>query len=143
MQHQDSILQLLKQITEMIDLIRQKGGDLSGKMTPEAIQDFNKLKESVALFNAANRKGFQDANIDIETLKKQVQVSDVVSEEDKRLLGEVGRVEKNLKEAKISLDKKTKQDQETLKLNKDTKQKMKERRKSFKSIGGDKKWIPL
>lgn len=143
MQHQDVIQRLLKQITEIIELIQQKAGNLSGKIAPEAIPDFNKLKESVALFKAANQKGFRDANIDIGALKNGIQESEVVSEADKLLLEDVNKVQKNLTQVRSLLEKKEKQNAEALESNKEHKQKMKERRKSFKSIGGDKKWIPL
>ncbi|MBA2369022.1 MAG: hypothetical protein H0V82_08375 [Candidatus Protochlamydia sp.] len=135
---------LLGQVAEMIQLIQNHKGPISDNVTPRVKEEIERLESAIAIFEEANQKSFEEANINIESMRLDASRSTSLGEKDKQLLQrarEIERDAKNLQAANSQIIEKTKKNNAE---SKDTlKEQIKERRKRFKPLGGSKNWIPL
>ncbi|KIC71165.1 hypothetical protein DB44_EN00020 [Candidatus Protochlamydia amoebophila] len=135
---------LLSQITEILHKIQNHDGSISNNLTPQIIEEIERLESAIALFNDVNQKTFQDANIDVENLKIDSSRSHMISDKDKRVLKQAQEIEKDAKKLQFAFSKIMERGQKvSVKKEDPLKQKIKERRKRFKPLGGDKNWIPM
>jgi hypothetical protein len=134
---------LLEQINETLQIIQNHKGPI--KMTPDLVADIDKLETAVKDFKEDSQELFNMFDIDIKNLKQEVLESTQVRSSDKQLIKRAEDVEKEARVMKLALAKgreKRRKNKPESEKNVDKRQ-MKERRKLFKSIGGDQKWIPL
>lgn len=110
------------------------------------MKDFqvDRLEKAVGLFEEANRRTFEEAQIDLETLRLDFMRSPVVDAKDKQLMQRANDLERDAKNLQLALSKLAERSQQRQAAAKDPlKQQIKERRKRFKPLGGNKNWIPL
>lgn len=140
-----SLEELLVQIHETMQLIQNPSGVMN--ITPELLADIDKFEAAIANLTDNSQALFDLAGIDSESYKKEILESPQVRSSDKQL---IKRAEDTAQEAyvmKLALSKsiargKERKKRETLHSKHGDKQ-MKERRKLFKPLGGDQKWLPL
>ena len=139
---------LLAEISELIDMIvNHKGPIIPLKNPKEVSEEIEKARVIMDAINDFLDDSHQSSD-DMETLAKRKLESSEVSNNEKQLLRhslEVGQEAKVLQSAfALSLKRRKKSklnkmdDQSTA-----NKKQIKERRKLFKTIGGDKNWIPM
>lgn len=142
-----SLDQIILQVGEMVELIQKHKGPLISNFTPQIYEQIDQLEKAVALFREASENSMENAGIDIAKLKEGSKDSPHISPRGKKLLLQADHIteDANLLQMALSnsikregVSKKTKKPQE-----KEHKLRSKERKKMFKSIGGDEKWIPL
>lgn len=120
---------LLLQINETIKVIKNHKGPI--EMTPDLKDDIKKLESIITQFKAKNEELINLFTDSTSTSESPAKMSEETIEAQIIKLALSKRGKK--KSEKISGDKQI--DYE--------KQRKKERRKMFKTIGGDQKWIPL
>jgi signal transduction protein with GAF and PtsI domain len=137
-----SLEDLLEQINETLQVLQNHKGPI--KMTPDLVADIEKLETAVTNFKEDSQELFEIFDIDIKELQQEILESDSVRSSDKQLIKRAKDIETEARVMKLALAKgienrrKSPKDKQM-----GDKRQMKERRKLFKTIGGDQKWIPL
>ena len=132
---------LLKQIGDILDGIQSYQGPI-GEVSPQILEEVGRLEKAIALFEETNNKTFQEANIDINTLKNQTLQSHHTSPQKRQQLEKAQTLEKDAKRLQHALIQiLAKRKLEDVKGS--NTQQIRERRKRFKRVGGNKNWIPL
>lgn len=139
---QATLQDLLEQIDATLQVIQNHKGPIN--MTPDLVANLEKLETAVAHFKEDNQELFDLFNIDIKELQKEILESNTARTSDKQLIQRAKDIETEARVMKLAL---AKGKEERRKNPKDTKASekrlIKERKKLFKTIGGDQKWIPL
>lgn len=147
MENNPSLDHLLMQVGEMIEMIQNHKGPISSNITPRVLANMDLLEEAVGFINELNQKAFELAGID-EKLKKETLESSSIKSKDKYLIERAENITRDARSLQLALSKaaergrgkkKTKVPPKTAA----NKYNIKERRKLFKPLGGDKTWIPL
>jgi hypothetical protein len=135
---------LLGQVAEMIQIIQNHSGPISDNLTPRVKEEIERLESAIAIFEEANQKSFEDANINIDALRLDASRSSSLGEKDKQLLQRAREIEKDAKNLQFANSKIIEKTKLKKTESKDPlKEQIKERRKRFKPLGGSKNWIPL
>ncbi len=136
---------LLMQANDILRYFHDHKGSIAENMTPKLLEDLDKLEQAFAQFKELNEKVFKESNIDVERLKAEAMRSPNYSQKDKKLFQRAKEIEREARNMQLSLSKAMERGKrENAGASKDPlKRKIKERRKLFKPLGGDKKWIPL
>lgn len=146
-QDNSSLDSLLVQVSEMIQMIQNHKGPISGNITPRVLEELELLEKTVVYFNDVNQQAFKDSHIDMERLEKETMHSPTISSKDKQLLLRAKDIERDARNLQLAFSKAIERGKRGQKGKMTTKapsrQKIKERRKLFKPLGGDKNWIPL
>lgn len=131
---------LMVEIQKAMEIIQNQKNPI--KITPELLADINKLEKAVNQFKEDTQDLFDLFDVDIQNMQSEILESADVRTDDKQLIKRAKDIEIEARVMKLALTKArgNKKNQST---DSSEKQQMKERRKLFKSIGGDKKWIPL
>lgn len=142
MEKKRSIERMMMEVADILETIR-KNEDKTLNLTPKLIEAIKQLKTTADLLQQTNKKIFEDAQIDIEKLTIETLDSSAVTSKDKQLIKQSKQIQQDARKMRLEQEKKI-----TLKNSEKDKQKegnrqKKERKKLFKSIGGDKNWIPL
>jgi hypothetical protein len=133
---------LLEQINETLQVIQNHKGPI--KMTPDLIADVEKLEVAVTHFKEDSQELFEIFDIDIKELQQEILESDTARSSDKQLIKRAKDIETEARVMKLALAQSKEKKRKTPKEQQASdKRQMKERRKLFKTIGGDQKWIPL
>ncbi len=144
MQEKNPIEPLLAQVADLIKMIQEHQGPISDKITPRVLEEIERLENAVALFEEVNQKTLQEANIDIEELRMNASRSTALSSKDKQVLQRAREIEKDAKNLQFAFSKVIERGKKAAASIQDPlKQQIKERRKRFKPLGGNKNWIPL
>jgi hypothetical protein len=141
MEKKPSIDQLISEISEIIEMIKHRERFSTEALPPSAIVSLDLLKISVLVLHEHLLKIFQEANIDIEKVKKEMMESHNTPSRDKQMIKRAMEVERDARILQLAFSKAMEQGKKRKK-RKNSKE-MKERRKLFKPLGGDKDWIPL
>jgi hypothetical protein len=144
MKQKVSLEQLLVEITEMMQLLQKHRGPVTQNVTPEVLKKLDDLEQAMAAFNEIQQKAFQAANLDIEKLKEEC-LSAPSDSKEKKILQRAKAIEQDAQALQSALSQATGQTHAPKKSKRKTKatQSMRERRKLFKPLKGDNKWIPL
>lgn len=139
----ESTLQnLLEQIDATFQIIQNHKGPI--KMTPDLVADIEKLESAVKNFKEDNQELFEILDIDIKELQQEVLESSDVRSSDKQLIKHAKDIETEARVMKLALTKSKNKRGKSPKEKQDSEKRLiKERRKLFKTIGGDQKWLPL
>lgn len=133
---------LFEQIEKTIQLIQNHKGPI--KMTPDLVADIEKLEKVVQNFAEDNQELFKVLDIDIEKFQEEILESNHVRSSDKQLIKHAKDIETEARVMKLALTKGRERRRKNPKdKQENNKRSIKERRKLFKTIGGDQKWIPL
>ena len=147
MEKKPSLDHLLMQISEMLETIENQEGSISKNLTPEVLTKLDILESAVPIFLQHQRETFKEANIDIEHLIQDTLESSDSNPKNRQLLKRAKAIEKDARTLQLAFSKAIERGsgrKKTKRLSKDVnKQQLKERRKLFKPLGGDKNWIPL
>ena len=134
----------LSQIHEMLELVQHP--EKISSVDPDLAKKIEALKQVVGSLNDQIENSLRASGFNLDVLKEQFLASPAVTAKEKHFLEEAvflqqkGMVvRKVIDQAMTANKKKTKTNQRHGKQGAD----VKERRKLFKSIGGDGKWIPL
>ncbi len=137
---------LLSQIAEMLEAIQKPQKPLSGTDNPRILRELEWLETSLQTLNQCQEEVFRDANLDINQATKEILESPAANSSDKQLLKRAQEIQRDATALHLALSKAIQKDKgrkKTRAVNGNTKEQMKERRKLFKPLGGDKTWIPL
>lgn len=140
---------MLSEIEEIIQAIQNHKEPISKNITPEVLKQISDLEEAIGVLSELQRTAFEIAGIDQEKLKEEVLASTDINPKSKNLINRAESITREATTVKLALSKaikKRKSSKKVLKSKEDdaaTKQEVRERRKLFKSIGGDSSWIPL
>jgi hypothetical protein len=137
---------LFSQIGDLLSQIQNNQTPLTGDVPPEVMKEVDRLEKQIGLFCEMTEKVIQDSGIDIHQLQQEARNSSNIKAKDKRILERAKQIELDAKNIHFRLSaalnrdkgKKTPSSGES-----DRKKQIKERRKKYKSIGGDRGWIPL
>jgi hypothetical protein len=140
MKEQNPLNDLLGQIGDLLHQIQTN--KVIDQIPKEALLELNRLEQAVDMFIELNQKTFQEANIDIEALKKYAKDHPSILTRDKQILDRAKDIEKEAQNLRLSLSPALSRGRKSI-IKDPEKQKMKERRKKFKPLGGDRGWIPL
>lgn len=121
--------------------------NFKGPHSKELASDIEKLESAVGIFKKESQELIDTLDIDMESLKHKVLDSSDVRSDEKQFIKQTGDIEKEARVLKSALaeakeKRGDKRGNRTSSQNAERDQ-MKERKKLFKTIGGDKKWIPL
>jgi signal transduction protein with GAF and PtsI domain len=130
---------LLEQINKTLEIIQNHQDPIN--LSPELLKDIDKLETAVAQFKEDSQELFQLLDIDIEDWKEELLESHQVRSSDKQLIKRAEDIEKEARVMKLALARN--RERGNKKTQRDADKQIKERRKLFKPMGGDKKWIPL
>ncbi|CUI16015.1 hypothetical protein PNK_0381 [Candidatus Protochlamydia naegleriophila] len=143
MKEKNPIEPLLAQVADLIKRIQEHQGPISDNITPRVLEEIERLENAVALFEEVNQKTLQEADIDIEALRMNASRSAVLSDKDKQVLQRAREIEKDAKSLQFAFSKVIERGKKAAPVQDPLKQQIKERRKRFKPLGGNKNWIPL
>lgn len=141
MNEQNSLNYLLGQVGDLLQKIQKR--PVKDKIPPEALMELERLELAIDLFLELNQKSFQEANIDIEALRKHTAVSKSLTDKEKQILDRAKQIEKEARNIRLNLSPALQRGRQLTTPKDPKKQRVKERRKKFKPLGGDKGWIPL
>lgn len=137
---------LLKELTELIDMIIHHEGPINLNPSNKILEELKMTGEIIGTINDF-LEASQPSLADVDSLIKTQLESPEISNPEKQLLLhslEVEQEAKILQSSFASSMKKGKKRKSGKSGQSDANRKeMKERRKLFKTIGGDKKWIPM
>ncbi len=134
---------LLEEMSKTLKIIQSHKGPF--EITPDLNADIEKLEANVIEMKKKIQALVELLNIDIKTLKEETLQNEALRSSDKQLLKFAKDLEIEARVMQMGF-KKGLSERKKLSSNDskgDDKQKIKERKKLFKSIGGDNKWIPL
>jgi hypothetical protein len=137
---------LLGYIGELLKLIPQHQGPISQNVSPEILNELERLELAMAQFEELNKQTFKNADIDIENLKAETINSDKIVPKQKQLLKksqEIQREAKQLQAQYAQVIEKSKVKSQASRERDPLKKEMKDRKKKYKPLGGDKNWIPI
>lgn len=146
MEDQVPVERILMRIEELVRIIRDHRGPLDPNISLAAAKvDIDLLKKTLIDFYDVQREVFNKAQIDIDSLTNETLESSDLDPKDRQLLERTFDMEREVQALKTAYSpkgrKKKKKGQQGDNANEA--QQIRERRKLFKTIGGDKKWIPL
>ncbi len=141
----DSLEDLLVQIRKTMEILQNHEGSI--QITPDLLTDIEKLEAATTDFKETSQELFDLLDIDSEGYKKEVLESTTTRSSDKQLIRRAEDIAQEARVMKLALSKAIERGRgtrrEKLPSQKGDKQQIKERRKLFKSLGGDKNWLPL
>lgn len=141
-QPEPTLQNLLEQVNETLQVIQNHKGPI--KLTPDLLADVEKLENAVTNFKEDSQELFEIFDIDIKELQQEILDSDTARSSDKQLIKRAKDIETEARVMKLALTQGKQKRRKSPKEKQDIdKRQMKERRKLFKTIGGDQKWIPL
>lgn len=145
MKEYNSVEALLGVIADILKVIPLHQGSITQNITPETLNELEKLEAAMAKFEELNKATFQNANIEIDKLRRETLDSDKITPKQKQLLKKSQEIEKEARNlqaqyAYIVAQSKGKMPTARTESQKKT---IKDRRNRYKPIGGDKKWIPI
>jgi hypothetical protein len=147
MEDKPSLDYLLLQITEIMEKIKNHRGSISKNFTPEVIDQLDALESSIDILSQHQQSMLKDANIDPDQFIQEKIENPNTSPREKQVLMRAKEIEQDARTFHLALSKAIERKKGKKKTNSDStkadKKQMKERRKLFKTIGGDKNWIPL
>lgn len=131
---------VLEAIQQTLDVIKNRKEPI--KMTPELLADIEKLKQAVQSFQEDTDEIFDLLEIDVKQM--ETEGSSKLRSEEKQLIARAHDIEEEACMIQLALAKAHSQKGKKESSGQTSgKQQTKERRKLFKSTGGDKKWLPL
>lgn len=140
-----SLENLLIQINEVIHQMTTHQGPIAQNFTPEINARLEALETAVSIFHQHQQETFKEANIDIERLTQETIESSSPNRQQQFLkrAQEMQRDAHALHAALTQATKGKRGQKKRSSRNSSEQQQIKERRKLFKPLGGDKTWIPL
>lgn len=132
---------LLSTINETLAAIQNHKGPIN--LTPELLADITQLEAAVTDFKETSDELFELFDVDIQSLKQEILESPTVRSGEKQLIKQAEDIERDARVLKLALSKSKGRGKDRNKQSDAGKQELKERRKLFKPLGGDKKWLPL
>jgi hypothetical protein len=145
-QNQKAMDRLLMEIAEMIEMIQNHRGPLKPDVSLNEIKmNLNFIKKSIAVFQDVQNESIQTSQLDPDDVIKKKMKSPKTPPEEKQFHQKAREIALNAKALQLTYAKVIKEGKRKKRTKPDEKQaqQMRERRKLFKTIGGDKKWIPL
>lgn len=136
---------LLAQIGKMLVLIKDHKGPLTN-LSPEVFLELEKLEKAVDLFEEINEKAYKEAQINIEKLKTDAYSKhSKLASKDRMIMDRAKRIEQDARDLQLqcSLIINRAKLQSKVSNPDSAKQDIKNRKKKFKPLGGNKGWIPL
>jgi hypothetical protein len=138
-------------IEELLDALQQiltfiQGSKEPIKITPELLANMKNLEKTTHDFQEATQKLFNLVETNFPGLNKQTLASPEIRSSDKQLIQRAHDIQKEayiLKFALLKARRKGTSKKHSLASQNPNKQQIRERRKLFKTIGGDKNWLPL
>jgi|GEM_PF-4316310 len=140
-QSRPTLEDLLSTMDETLKAIQTHKGPIH--VTPELLADIGKLEVAVRDFKEANQLFFELFDIDIHSLKKEVLESPNTRSSDKQLIKRSEDIEREGRVTQLALSKAKSKRRAKGTSSSAEKQQQKERRKLFKSLGGNTTWLPL
>jgi hypothetical protein len=147
--NQNSFEKMLAQIVELMETIQKNKEPLKG-ITPELMKEIEQLEAQLAEANKTAQKLLKENSIDPKATRIDAMLSKQIPAKEKRAFERATKITRDTKILKNEIDKtlakKKLKNSRNLANTKKTdvnKKQIKERRKRFKAIGGDKNWIPL
>lgn len=134
---------LLNAIQETVDTIQNKKGPI--KITPELLADIETLKKAVSDLKKNTRELLDILEVNVRDVQKEILESPKLKTNEKQLIKHTDDLKKRMLAIKIAIAQASKSDNKLENIENQVvdKKQLKQRRKLFKSIGGNKKWIPL
>ncbi|MCE2983369.1 MAG: hypothetical protein LW832_07370 [Parachlamydia sp.] len=144
MKEKNPIDLLLAQIADMIQKIQNHKESIAENISPRVLEELERLESAIAIFDEANQKSFEEANINLDALRLEASRSSAMNEKDKQLLQRARDIEKDAKKLEFAFSQMIQNGKKTKTQSTDRlKDQIKERRKKFKRLGENKNWIPL
>lgn len=138
---------MLAKMVELMEAIQSHKGPMK-EISPELAKEFEELEKGLITMNEPAQAHLAEVSIDPKTIRIDTILSGI-SDKDKRVFERATKIKRDAKMLKNELDRAIKKRREKVETVKNkpktvaTKEQIKERRKRFKPIGADKKWIPL
>ena len=145
MKEKSIIESLVNQIGDMLQIIQNHDRPIAPHITPEVIAKLEFLERQMSQFKQAQENSFREAGVDIQQLRTKTFGSKLISPRFLQVLERAQHMEREAKEMqKVYLQLLEEAQNKALsKHSKDSLQALKERRKRYKPMGGDKKWMPI
>lgn len=144
MAEENTVEKLIRQIADMYALVKEyKGKEITPNFTPELKQRLENVKKAIETFAKLNKEVFASAGITEEDLKKLVENPPETLDKRTREAIEFSKsLKKEIEDDRLLLNLSTGAQEPFLDA-KTEKSAASQRKKKFKRIGGDGKWIPL
>lgn len=137
---------VLAKAVELMETIQNHKGPIKN-LTSEQKKEIEELSKQWDELKSVSQKHIEDFNVDPEAVRIDAMRSPEVSDKDKKLFTRATRVKRDSEVLKNTIKKKLSKKKPNklagVKKKAASNEQMKERRKRFKPIGGDKNWIPL
>jgi hypothetical protein len=146
MKEKSKVEQLINQIGDMVKMIQDHKGPIADNITPEVLNKLEWLETIMSQYQELNQKTFQEAGIDIEKLRHETLGSETISPKNAQVLKRTQEIEKEAKKLQREYERIIAQNNlqpQAAKTKDPLRQNIKDRRKRYKPLGGDKNWIPI
>lgn len=147
MEKKPSFDHLLPQIAEIMDMIKHRKGPISQNITPAVLAQLDWIETIVQSIYRVLGETLKENNIEIDHINEKLIEDPNMSPKQKQSLQRACDIDRDARVFQIALTRAEEQKKGERKKRKHhtkgDKEQMKERRKLFKPLGGDKTWIPL
>ncbi len=139
---------LLGVVADIIKAIPIHQGPISRNLTPEVMMELDRLEKAMGEFRDINKQSYKTANVDIDKLRRETFSSEQITPKQKQILIRALEIENEARAlqsqyAQVLAMNKIEAARLTGTGKEGEKREIKDRRKRYKPIGGDKKWIPI
>ena len=142
MSKKPSLDHLLTDIHQTLEMIANSKPN-EKKLDPVTLYELEIAETFIKTVAEIQKETIQKADIDVNQLTQELVESPTADPKDKQFIRNIKEIEKEAKVIYSAICHSLKKNKKEKVSPTTSKQQMRERRKLFKSIGGDKKWIPL
>lgn len=140
MEEKKSIDQLIMEAGDLLKIIQEKREHM--ELNPEILKKVEGFKKVAQWIKEKNERIFNQSEINIDALTEKTLLSEKIEEKTKQSIKQSKQIQEDGKKILGETSKKIKEKTNEEEMS-SAHQKKKERRKLFKSLGGNSKWIPL
>lgn len=132
---------LMDAVNELLQSILNHQGPLN--ITPDLEEDIEKLRKTVSQFKEDSHQFFDALNIDIKEYEQEVLNDESIRTSDKQLIKRSKDIQLEARVMRSIVMREYKNRKNHSSSGRGERRLVRERKKLFKTIGGDDKWIPL
>lgn len=132
----------INEIGNLLDKIKDPQNKIKDPLPPEVLKQLEKLEQEVKFVNQLNTQFFQEAGVDIQLVTQEIINAPETPLKEKRMLERSQSIQYEAKslsqQLMVIINKMKKQEPKD-----QQKQIIKEHKKKFKPLGGNRGWIPM
>lgn len=147
MENQSAMEHALSELDNIIKMVQEHKGSISQNITPDLLEDLERLEQAVTFFTNCNNEILEKAGVKPGSQQESSAESPALRTGEKQIVKRASEIERKAKIIQLAITHSMGDEKKAPKKPKRAptgkKGEQKERRKLFKPLGGDKNWIPL